>query len=69
LQEAFSRFEISHPISNAFSMTKTKLPLNEILPLVFKRVLPISENTNKYQLKKDQIHLDINLKTSLKIGW
>jgi hypothetical protein len=69
LQEAFSRFEISPPISNAFSMTKTKLPLNEILPLVFKRVLPISENTNKYQLKKDQIHLDINLKTSLKIGW
>jgi hypothetical protein len=34
---------------------------------VFKRVLPIFENTNKYQLKKVQIHLDINLKTYFKI--
>jgi hypothetical protein len=37
LQEAFSRFEISPPVSNAFPLTK--LPLNEILLLVFKRIL------------------------------
>jgi hypothetical protein len=42
-QEAFSRFEISLPISNAFPLTKQKLPLKEILPLAFKRVL------NRYQ--------------------
>jgi hypothetical protein len=39
LQEAFSRFEISPPVSNAFSFDLTKLLLNEILLLVFKRVL------------------------------
>jgi hypothetical protein len=39
LHKAFSSFEISPPISNAFPLTKTKLPLNEILLLVFKRVL------------------------------
>jgi hypothetical protein len=39
LREAFSRFEISPPVSNAFPLTKQKLPLNEILPLAFKRVL------------------------------
>jgi hypothetical protein len=35
LQEAFSSFEISPPISNAFPLTKQKLPLNEISPLSF----------------------------------
>jgi hypothetical protein len=35
LQEAFSRFEISPPVSTAFPLTKQKLPLNEILPLAF----------------------------------
>jgi hypothetical protein len=39
LQEAFSIFEISPPVSNAFPLTSTKLPLNEIHLLVFKRVL------------------------------
>jgi hypothetical protein len=39
LQEAFSRLEISPPVSNAFPLTKPKLPLNEVLLLVFKRVL------------------------------
>jgi hypothetical protein len=39
LQEAFSSFEISPPVSNAFPLTQTKLPLNEILLLAFKRVL------------------------------
>jgi hypothetical protein len=38
-REAFSRFVISPPVLNAFPLTKTKLPLNEILLLVFKRVL------------------------------
>jgi hypothetical protein len=41
LKEAFLRFEIFSPVSNAFPLTQTKLPLNEILLLVFKRVLPI----------------------------
>jgi hypothetical protein len=44
----FQDFEISPPVSNAFSLTKTKLSLNKILLLVFKRVLPTFENTNKY---------------------
>jgi hypothetical protein len=37
----------SPPVSNVFPLTKTKLPLNEILLLVFKRVF--------YHLKEDQI--------------
>jgi hypothetical protein len=34
-------------------LTKTKLPLNEILLLMFKRVLPIERRSNifRYQLK------------------
>jgi hypothetical protein len=39
LQEAFLSFEISPPVSNAFHLIKTKLPLNEIFLLAFKRVL------------------------------
>jgi hypothetical protein len=31
-QEAFSRFEISPPVSNAFSLTKWKLPLKKFPP-------------------------------------
>jgi hypothetical protein len=31
--------KIFSPVSNAFPLTKTKLPLNKILLLVFKRVL------------------------------
>jgi hypothetical protein len=38
LQEAFLRFEISPPVSNAFPLTK-QTPLNEILLIAFKRVL------------------------------
>jgi hypothetical protein len=38
LQEAFSRFEISPPVLNAFPLTKYQTPLNEILLLDFKRV-------------------------------
>jgi hypothetical protein len=34
-------FEISSHVSNAFPLTRTKLPPNKILLLVFKRVLPI----------------------------
>jgi hypothetical protein len=45
LQEAFFQdFEISPPVSNAFPLTKQKLPLNEILPLAFKRVLKMDTN-------------------------
>jgi hypothetical protein len=33
--------KFSPPVSNAFPLTQTKFPLNEILLLVFKRVLPI----------------------------
>jgi hypothetical protein len=44
--------KFSPPISNAFPLTKQKLPLNEILLLVFKRVLKISiERSNRYQLE------------------
>jgi hypothetical protein len=35
----FKDLKFSPPVSNAFPLTKTKLPLNEILLLVFKRVL------------------------------
>jgi hypothetical protein len=35
----FQDLRFSPPVSNAFPLTKTKLPLNEILLLVFKRVL------------------------------
>jgi hypothetical protein len=33
--------KFSPPVSNAFPLTKQKLPLNEIILLVFKRVLMI----------------------------
>jgi hypothetical protein len=32
LQEAFLRFKIPPPISNAFPLTKTKVPMNEFSP-------------------------------------
>jgi hypothetical protein len=35
----FQDLKFSPPVSNAFPLTSTKLPLNEILLLVFKRVL------------------------------
>jgi hypothetical protein len=44
----FQDFEISLLVSNAFALTTTKLPLNEIIPLVFKRVFQIFENTNNF---------------------
>jgi hypothetical protein len=63
LQEAFSSFEISPPVSNAFPLTK-QTPLNEIFLLVFKRVLidtnfeyiPIEEIAiTIYQLKNNHL--------------
>jgi hypothetical protein len=39
LHTTFSRFEIFSPCFKCFSFNQTKLPLNEILLLVFKRVL------------------------------
>jgi hypothetical protein len=53
LQEAILRFEISPLVSNAFPLTETKLPLNEILLLVFKRVL-VDTNWNYVR------NLDVN---------
>jgi hypothetical protein len=50
------------PYFKCFSFDLTKLPLNEILILVFRRVLPIEKHT-----KKRIIHLDTNLKNSSKI--
>jgi hypothetical protein len=38
----FQDLKFSPPVSNAFPLTKIKLPLNKILLLVFKRVLDIS---------------------------
>jgi hypothetical protein len=43
----FEDLKFSPPVSNAFPLTKTKLPLDEILLLVFKRVL-IDTNWNLY---------------------
>ena len=37
----FQDLKFSPPVSNAFPLTKQKLPLNEIILLVFKRVLMI----------------------------
>jgi hypothetical protein len=48
-REAFSRFEIFLPLFQMiFLWLKTKLPLNEILLLVFKRVLPIERRLNNF---------------------
>jgi hypothetical protein len=41
-EKHFQDLKFSPPVSNAFPLTKTKLPLNKILLLVFKRVLDIS---------------------------
>jgi hypothetical protein len=41
----FKILKFSPPVSNAFPLTKAKLPLNEILLLVFKSVLQIFEDT------------------------
>jgi hypothetical protein len=38
-ESIFQDLKFSPPVSNAFPLTKTKLPLNKILLLVFKRVL------------------------------
>jgi hypothetical protein len=48
--------KFSPPVSNAFSLTQTKLPLDENLLLVFKRVLSIERRPNI---------LDTNLKKPL----
>jgi hypothetical protein len=37
----FKILKFSPPVSNAFPLTKTKLPLDKILLLVFKRVLQV----------------------------
>jgi hypothetical protein len=42
----FQDLKFSPPISNAFPLTKTKLPLDENLLLVFKRVLPSERRSN-----------------------
>jgi hypothetical protein len=66
LQEAFLRFEISSPVSNGFPLTLTKLPLNEILLLVFKRVL-IDTNWNLQQYHFEICQLKFS-KRNLKLG-
>jgi hypothetical protein len=48
LQEALLGFEIPPPVSNAFPLATYKLPLNEILPLAFKRVFEIDTNLKFY---------------------
>jgi hypothetical protein len=42
-EKHFQDLKFSPPISNAFSLTRTKLPLEEILLLVFKKVSPIEK--------------------------
>jgi hypothetical protein len=44
----FKDLKFSPPVSNDFPLTKTKLPLNEILLLVFKRVLNFFEDTSTF---------------------
>jgi hypothetical protein len=52
LQEAFSRFWNFSPCFKCFSFDLAKLPLNEILLLVFMRVLIDTNFEDIYQLKK-----------------
>jgi hypothetical protein len=54
VRSIFQDLKFSLPVSNAFPLTKTKLPLEEILLLVFKRVLQIERRTNifRYQFEK-----------------
>jgi hypothetical protein len=47
----FQDLKFSPPISNAFPLTLPKLPLNQMLLLVFKRVLPIFVNTKLSKIK------------------
>jgi hypothetical protein len=42
-EKHFQDLKFSPPISNAFSLTRTRLPLEEILLLVFKKVSPIEK--------------------------
>jgi hypothetical protein len=56
LHEAFSRFEISPPVSYAFPFDLTKLPLNEILLLVFKRVFKIDTNFENIRFEEITYH-------------
>jgi hypothetical protein len=53
-REAFSRFEIFSPCFKCFSFDLNKTPLDEILLLMFKRVLPIERRSNifRYQFEK-----------------
>jgi hypothetical protein len=59
-EKHFQDLKFSPPVSNAFSLTKTKLPFNEILLLVFERVLDINFErgyTNLKILSKISYHL------------
>jgi hypothetical protein len=51
LQEAFSRFEISPPVSNAFPLTKQKAPPESNSPLSFQEGFEIDINLKFYFLK------------------
>jgi hypothetical protein len=76
--EAFSRFEIFSPCFKCFSFDLTKPPLNEILLLVFKRVLryqfwkfyclPPFEH-NMIPIRNLSIENHTNWKTLFKIRW
>jgi hypothetical protein len=63
LKEAFSRYEIFSPCLKCFSFDLNKTPLNEILLLVFKRVLQIFEDTRLFSPFLNTIRYT-NLKTS-----
>jgi hypothetical protein len=57
----FQDLKFSPSVSNAFSLTKTKLPLNEILLLVFKRVLPIERRSNIFRYRFENPPLNISI--------
>jgi hypothetical protein len=54
LQEAFSRFEISPPVSNAFPLTKQKAPPESNSPLSFQEGFEIDINLKFYFHKSSE---------------
>jgi hypothetical protein len=61
-EKHFQDLKFSPPVSNVFPLTTTKLPLNEILLLVFKRVLDTNFwNISQIQYQIEKQHLKLSL--------
>jgi hypothetical protein len=65
----FKILKFSPPVSNAFPLTYTKLPLDENLLLVFKRVLDTNFESGHTNLKyiKNKVPIENFFKTFLKL--